>query len=364
MPIEYPGGGVVAEHTAVRDVGRRLRRLAPRQGRRLGAGRRRLRQRLPHQRPAPHRARARRSTRCAAPRPAASSTTSSTTCAATTTSSSSPTPPTPPRWSSCSQAAAPDGIDGREPPRQLRRHRRAGDQERRGARGARPARRPRLHVASSRPTGRGSRSSSAAPGTPASAATSSCPPGRSSAPLWDALLGPPAEHGGLPCGLGARDTLRTEMGYPLHGNDLVARHHPGAGARRLGRRLEEGRVLGQGRARRREGRGPEARGLGPARDRPRHPALALRGQVRRRGGARRGHLGHLLADAEAGHRPGPARAGRGRGRRRSSSTCAAARCRRVWCARRSWRSASARPDPTRYAGSSPERPFSPVGGGA
>jgi aminomethyltransferase len=26
--------------------------------------------------------------------------------------------------------------------------------------------------------------------------------------------------GGLPCGLGARDTLRTEMGYPLHGQDL------------------------------------------------------------------------------------------------------------------------------------------------
>jgi aminomethyltransferase len=24
----------------------------------------------------------------------------------------------------------------------------------------------------------------------------------------------------MPCGLGARDTLRTEMGYPLHGSDL------------------------------------------------------------------------------------------------------------------------------------------------
>jgi aminomethyltransferase len=27
-------------------------------------------------------------------------------------------------------------------------------------------------------------------------------------------------YGGKPCGLGARDTLRTEMGYPLHGQDL------------------------------------------------------------------------------------------------------------------------------------------------
>ncbi|WP_153399075.1 glycine cleavage system aminomethyltransferase GcvT [Ornithinicoccus halotolerans] len=38
--------------------------------------------------------------------------------------------------------------------------------------------------------------------------------------LWDAVLEAAGEHDGLPCGLGARDTLRTEMGYPLHGNDL------------------------------------------------------------------------------------------------------------------------------------------------
>ena len=38
--------------------------------------------------------------------------------------------------------------------------------------------------------------------------------------LWDALTEAAAEYDGLPCGLGARDTLRTEMGYPLHGNDL------------------------------------------------------------------------------------------------------------------------------------------------
>ncbi|HET8582237.1 MAG TPA: glycine cleavage system aminomethyltransferase GcvT [Jatrophihabitans sp.] len=39
-------------------------------------------------------------------------------------------------------------------------------------------------------------------------------------PLWDALLDVARELGGLPAGLGARDTLRTEMGYPLHGHDL------------------------------------------------------------------------------------------------------------------------------------------------
>jgi aminomethyltransferase len=38
--------------------------------------------------------------------------------------------------------------------------------------------------------------------------------------VWDALLREGAASGVLPCGLGARDTLRTEMGYPLHGQDL------------------------------------------------------------------------------------------------------------------------------------------------
>jgi aminomethyltransferase len=38
--------------------------------------------------------------------------------------------------------------------------------------------------------------------------------------LWDALVAQAASFGGMPAGLGARDTLRTEAGYPLHGQDL------------------------------------------------------------------------------------------------------------------------------------------------
>jgi aminomethyltransferase len=38
--------------------------------------------------------------------------------------------------------------------------------------------------------------------------------------LWDAVLAAGEQHGIVPCGLGARDTLRTEMGYPLHGQDI------------------------------------------------------------------------------------------------------------------------------------------------
>jgi aminomethyltransferase len=38
--------------------------------------------------------------------------------------------------------------------------------------------------------------------------------------VFDALLDAVTRVGGQPAGLGARDTLRTEMGYPLHGHEL------------------------------------------------------------------------------------------------------------------------------------------------
>ncbi|WP_066907132.1 glycine cleavage system aminomethyltransferase GcvT [Millisia brevis] len=45
-------------------------------------------------------------------------------------------------------------------------------------------------------------------------------PAAATADLIRALLAPLSEVGGAPAGLGARDTLRTEMGYPLHGHEL------------------------------------------------------------------------------------------------------------------------------------------------
>ena len=44
--------------------------------------------------------------------------------------------------------------------------------------------------------------------------------------VWDAALEAGRPFGMLPCGLGARDTLRTEMGYPLHGHELSAEIDP------------------------------------------------------------------------------------------------------------------------------------------
>jgi aminomethyltransferase len=40
--------------------------------------------------------------------------------------------------------------------------------------------------------------------------------------LWDHVL----ERGAVPCGLGARDTLRLEVCYPLHGNDISPKTDP------------------------------------------------------------------------------------------------------------------------------------------
>ena len=44
--------------------------------------------------------------------------------------------------------------------------------------------------------------------------------------LWRELLRAGAPLGIQPCGLGARDTLRLEMGYPLHGNDISEERTP------------------------------------------------------------------------------------------------------------------------------------------
>ncbi len=45
-------------------------------------------------------------------------------------------------------------------------------------------------------------------------------PSAAAGAVWDALLAEGAGLGLVPAGLAARDTLRTEMGYPLHGQDI------------------------------------------------------------------------------------------------------------------------------------------------
>ncbi|MDQ6642443.1 MAG: glycine cleavage system aminomethyltransferase GcvT [Actinomycetota bacterium] len=44
--------------------------------------------------------------------------------------------------------------------------------------------------------------------------------------VWDELMRAGTPYEIQPCGLGARDTLRTEMGYPLHGQDITLQVTP------------------------------------------------------------------------------------------------------------------------------------------
>jgi len=44
--------------------------------------------------------------------------------------------------------------------------------------------------------------------------------------VWESLVEAIKPFDGLVCGLGARDTLRTEMGYPLHGHELTLQITP------------------------------------------------------------------------------------------------------------------------------------------
>ena len=223
MPLEYAGSGVVKEHTAVREAVGHLRRQPPRQGawcaaraprrtstRRLtndlgriapgqGAVHAVLRRRDRRHRRRPDRLPARRRRGL-------------------------PDPERREHRRGAAPAArptAPDGVEVVDHHTTLRGARRAGPASRRGARrrsGCPPA---TTTCPSSRPSYDGAPVSSAAPATPASAATSwSCENDAAPAPLGRAASRPASRHGLLPCGLGARDTLRTEMGYPLHGQDI------------------------------------------------------------------------------------------------------------------------------------------------
>jgi len=44
--------------------------------------------------------------------------------------------------------------------------------------------------------------------------------------IWDAIMQAGQEFGIQPCGLGARDTLRLEMGFALYGNDITEHTNP------------------------------------------------------------------------------------------------------------------------------------------
>ena len=121
--------------------------------------------------------------------------------------------------------------------------------------------------------------------------------------LWDALLDAGQDLGIRPCGLGARDTLRTEMGYPLHGHELSRDITPVQARAGWAVGWKKPAFWGREALLAEKEAGPRAAAVGAARRRAggsRGPGMAVLDADGRAG--RRGHQRHLLADAADRHR--------------------------------------------------------------
>lgn len=63
--------------------------------------------------------------------------------------------------------------------------------------------------------------------------------------MWSAIMEAGAEFGIQPCGLGARDTLRLEMGYALYGNDITKETNPLEARMDWLTKLDKGEFIGR-----------------------------------------------------------------------------------------------------------------------
>jgi aminomethyltransferase len=81
--------------------------------------------------------------------------------------------------------------------------------------------------------------------------------GEAAGRLWDELLERGARLGAVPVGLGARDTLRLEMGYPLHGNDISTATDPLAARLGWAVAMDKGEFRGRDALVARKAAGPE-----------------------------------------------------------------------------------------------------------
>lgn len=123
--------------------------------------------------------------------------------------------------------------------------------------------------------------------------------------IWDAIFEAGRPEGIKPIGLGARDTLRLEMGFCLYGNDLDDTTSPIEAGLGWITKFVEGKNFTN-----RAGVGtPEARRDGAQALRlrvggERHPSPRLRDRRRRRLPYRHRHLRHHVARTEEGHRHG------------------------------------------------------------
>jgi len=108
-------------------------------------------------------------------------------------------------------------------------------------------------------------------------------PGEVAAALWEELFERGAPLGAVPVGLGARDTLRLEMGYALHGNDISTDTDPFEARLGWAVALDKGDFRGRDALRARKEAGPKRQLVGlAATDRliPRHGMAVLDGDRR------------------------------------------------------------------------------------
>jgi aminomethyltransferase len=80
--------------------------------------------------------------------------------------------------------------------------------------------------------------------------------------VWDGLLEAGAEFGVAPIGLGARDTLRLEMGYCLYGNDIDETRSPAEAGLLWITKFDQGDFIGRDAILKITERGPQRRLLG------------------------------------------------------------------------------------------------------
>ena len=68
---------------------------------------------------------------------------------------------------------------------------------------------------------------------------------RAAVEVWEALLESGKAHGIIPCGLGARDTLRLEAAMPLYGHELTEEIDPYSAGLGWAVKLDKGDFVGR-----------------------------------------------------------------------------------------------------------------------
>ena len=125
--------------------------------------------------------------------------------------------------------------------------------------------------------------------------------------VWNQLLSAGQAHGLKPAGLGARDTLRTEVCYPLYGHELDENTTPIEGGLGLFVALDKGEFIGRAVLAEQKAKGPPKRLVAfkmTERSAPPRPHYAIWSTGSWHGEDRRSHQRHTESVAGHGHRDG------------------------------------------------------------